>query len=164
MLVNGHEVVSFAARLFRGIHRRTSRFPRASTAQHELRTDNGPLQRTGYRVRVPPAVPKPDSRQVSVRTNRARRRFNLGNMRGFLASKLVKPTKVFCSWPSYEGDIDQFRFPQAKSDVRTVAAVVLREADATMQQKLCGFDSADRALTNSPNSARCSSVIVVRRY
>ena len=61
-----------------------------------------------------------------------------------LVSKLVKTTKVLCSGPSYEGDVDQFWFSQAKSEVRTATARVLGKTDAAVRQKLRGLDTTDR--------------------
>jgi hypothetical protein len=48
---------------------------------------------------------------ILVSTNRARRRLNFGSMGGLLVSKLVKPTKVFGSWPTHQSGIDQLLFP-----------------------------------------------------
>ena len=48
---------------------------------------------------------------------------SLGSIGGFLVSKLVKPTKVFCSGAPHEIDLDQLLFPEAKSEIRAGAAV-----------------------------------------
>ena len=48
---------------------------------------------------------------IFVSTNRARRRLNFGSMGGLLVSKLVKPTKVFGSWPPHQSGIDQLLLP-----------------------------------------------------
>jgi hypothetical protein len=68
-------------------------------------------------------------------------------MGGFLVIKLVKPTKVFGSWPPDEGGFDQLRFIQAQPEISTAAARVLGEANATVGQELCRLDLAD-ALVN----------------
>ena len=65
-------------------------------------------------------------------------------MGGFLVRKLVKPTKVFYSWFSFEGNVDQFRLLEAESDVGTATARVLGKTDAAVGQKLCGLDPTDR--------------------
>jgi hypothetical protein len=79
-----------------------------------------------------------------VRTNWARLRFNLGDMGGFLVIKLVKPTKVFCSWAPHQGGFDQILAPEAQADIGTTATRVLRETNATVGQELCGLDALDR--------------------
>ena len=48
---------------------------------------------------------------IFVSTNRARRRLNFGSMGGLLVSKLVKPTKVFGSWPPHQSGIYQLLLP-----------------------------------------------------
>src|SRR6266478_6966961 len=63
---------------------------------------------------------------ILVRTNRARLRFSLGSMGGILVRKLVKPTKVVCSWTPYERRFGQVLPPQAESDIWTAGALVLR--------------------------------------
>jgi hypothetical protein len=65
-------------------------------------------------------------------------------MGGFLVSKLVKPTKVFCSWASYETGFSRLRFPEAKPNIRAVAARVLREANSTVSQEVARLDSSNR--------------------
>src|SRR5262249_28783009 len=80
---------------------------------------------------------------ILVSTNMARRRLSFGSMGGFLVSKLVKPTKAFGSRSPHEGGIDQLLFAKAESQVGARAARVLREPNATVGQKLCGFDSPD---------------------
>jgi hypothetical protein len=81
---------------------------------------------------------------IFVSTKSARRRFSLGSTGGFLVSKLVKPTKVFCSWASYETGFSRLRFPEAKPNIRAVAAGVLREANSTVSQEVAGLDSSNR--------------------
>jgi hypothetical protein len=62
------------------------------------------------------------------------------------------------------GLLDQLLLPQTKPNVRTAAAGILREADTAVRQELSGLDPPDGSSTSWPNSRRCSSVIVVRRY
>src|SRR5438105_9262017 len=83
---------------------------------------------------------------ILVRTNRARFSFSLGNKGGMLVRKLVKQTKVFGSWATYQRCFGQIWPSQTQTDVGTAGAGVLREADATVGQELGGFDPADRVL------------------
>src|SRR3989442_16008242 len=62
---------------------------------------------------------------IFVSTNSARRRFSFGSMGGFLVRKLVKHTKIFSSWPTHQGSLDQSLIPKAKSYVGTTTAGVL---------------------------------------
>src|SRR5277367_1231457 len=78
--------------------------------------------------------------------NRARRRLNFGDIDGFLVIKLVKPIKILCSRTPYKTGVGQLLLSQAKSNIRTAAAGVLREADATVRQEVCRLDSSDRVL------------------
>jgi hypothetical protein len=71
-------------------------------------------------------------------------------MGGFLVRKLVKPTKVFYSWASYQSRRGQILPAQTEADVGTAGAGVVRESDATVGQKFGGFDSSDRILDQSP--------------
>src|SRR3989449_4782525 len=80
---------------------------------------------------------------ILVRTNRARRRLSLGSMGGFSVRKLVKPTKLFGSRPPHQSGLDQILPSQTEANIRTTAAGVLRETDATMGQELGGFDPPD---------------------
>src|SRR6202043_2921179 len=66
---------------------------------------------------------------ILVRTNRARLRLSLGSMGGILVRKLVKPTKVVCSWASYQCRFGQIRPPQAQPYIRTAGAGILGETD-----------------------------------
>jgi len=61
-------------------------------------------------------------------------------MAGVLVSKLVKPTKVFCSRTSYQIDLNQLLFPQAKPDIGAGAARVLGKANPAVGQELCRLD------------------------
>jgi hypothetical protein len=61
-----------------------------------------------------------------------------------LVSKLVKPTKIFCSWPPYQGGFGQILTSETKTDIRTAAAGVLRETNPTVRQELSRLDSPDR--------------------
>src|SRR6266436_6047091 len=79
---------------------------------------------------------------ILVRTNRARLRLSLGSIGGILVCKLVKPTKVVCSWTSYERSFGQVRSSQTEPDVGTAGAGVLGKADAAVGQELGRFDPA----------------------
>src|ERR1700693_2333913 len=68
---------------------------------------------------------------ILVSTNRARFWLSLGNMGGILVRKLVKQTKVFCSWAPYQRRLGQIPSPQTETDVGAGSAGILREADAT---------------------------------
>jgi len=68
---------------------------------------------------------------------------------GLLVIKLVKPTKVFGSWPPNEGGFDQLRFVQAEPEIGAAAARVLRKANAAVRQELRRLDLAD-AFMNLP--------------
>jgi len=57
--------------------------------------------------------------------------------------KLVKPIKLFCSWPPDESGFDQILASETKPDVRTTAAGVLRETDAAVRQELGRLDLPD---------------------
>src|SRR2546425_8038660 len=80
---------------------------------------------------------------ILVSTKRARLGLSLGSMGGFSVRKLVKPTKVFGSWPPYQSDLDQLLPSQTKAYVRATAARVLGETDAAVGQKLGGLDPPD---------------------
>src|SRR5271157_1331068 len=67
---------------------------------------------------------------ILVSTNRARRRSSFGGIGGFLVRKLVKPTKVLCSWPPYQGGFGHVLASQTKPHVGTAAAGVPGEPDA----------------------------------
>src|SRR5882762_6230726 len=60
---------------------------------------------------------------ILVRTNRARLRLSLGNMGGVLVNKLVKQTKVFCSWAPHQCRFGQVRPSQTETDVGTAIIV-----------------------------------------
>jgi hypothetical protein len=66
-------------------------------------------------------------------------------MGGFLVIKLVKPTKAVCSWTPHQSGVDHLLFSKTKAHIRTGAARVLGKADATVRQKVCRLDAADRA-------------------
>jgi len=61
-------------------------------------------------------------------------------MGGLLVSKLVKPTKVFCSRTAHQSGIDQVLFSQTQSKVRASDARVLRKSDAAVGQELGGLN------------------------
>jgi hypothetical protein len=65
-------------------------------------------------------------------------------MGGSLVSKLVKPTKIFCSRPPYQSGFGQVVPSKTKADIGTATAGVLREADPTVGQELRRLDSPDR--------------------
>jgi len=57
--------------------------------------------------------------------------------------KLVKPIKLFCSWAPDEGGFDQLLASETEPDIRTAAAGVLWETDATVGQELGRLDLPD---------------------
>src|SRR5207302_5069994 len=65
-------------------------------------------------------------------------------MGGFLVIKLVKPTKVFCSWPPHQSGVGKILPSETKPNVGTAGARVLREANAAVGQELGGLDPANR--------------------
>ena len=79
-------------------------------------------------------------------------------MGGVLVRKLVKPTKVVCSWTPYERRFGQIRPPQTEADVGTASARILGEADAAVRQEFSRFDSSDGVLNQYARTPR-----VVRR-
>src|SRR6202162_878765 len=80
---------------------------------------------------------------ILVRTNRARLRLSLGSMGGVLVIKLVKQTKVLCSWTPHQRRFGQVRPSQTETNVGTAGAGVLGKANATVRQELSRFDPAD---------------------
>src|SRR5206468_4387859 len=80
---------------------------------------------------------------ILVSTNWARRRLSLGRIGGSLVMKLVKPIKLFCSWPPDESGLDQLLASETKPDIRTAAARVLRKTDAAVGQELSQLDLPD---------------------
>jgi hypothetical protein len=70
---------------------------------------------------------------------------NFGGIGGSLVSKLVKPTKIFCSRTPHESGVDQFLLSKTKAHIGAAAAGILAKTDATVWQKVRGLDSADRA-------------------
>src|SRR5438876_20226 len=54
--------------------------------------------------------------------------------------KLVKPIKLFCSWPPDESGLDQILASEAKPNIRTAATRVLRKTNATVGQELGRLD------------------------
>src|ERR1051326_4886946 len=71
-------------------------------------------------------------------------------MGGFLVSKLVKPTKVFCSWAPHQSGRGEFLPSQTKPHIGTRAARILRKPDAAVGQELRGLDSANRVVDQLP--------------
>src|SRR5205809_4296096 len=57
--------------------------------------------------------------------------------------KLVKPIKLFCSWPPDESGLDQILASEAKPNIRTAATRVLRKTNATVRQELGRLDLLD---------------------
>src|SRR5438132_1885330 len=90
---------------------------------------------------------------IWVSTNLARRRLSLGSIGGFLVIKLVKPSKMLCSWPPDESGLDQLLASEAKPDIGTAAARVLRETDPAVRQELGGLDLPDRRFDQLPELA-----------
>src|SRR5437667_1626357 len=83
---------------------------------------------------------------ILVSTNWARRRLSLGSIGGFLVMKLVKPSKIFCSWPPDESGFDQLLPSEAKPDIGAAGAWVLGETDAAVRQELGRLDLLDGRL------------------
>jgi len=52
-------------------------------------------------------------------------------MGGSLVSKLVKPTKIFCSWTPNESGVDHLLLSKTKAHIRAAAARILGKTDAT---------------------------------
>ena len=73
-------------------------------------------------------------------------RLSLGSMGGILVRKLVKPTKVVCSWAPYQRHFGQILPAQTESDIRTTGAWVLGKPNAAVRQKLGCFDPANGVL------------------
>jgi hypothetical protein len=67
--------------------------------------------------------------------------------------KLVKPIKLFCSWPGDESGLDQLLVSETKPNVRTATAGVLREADAAVGEELRSLDLPDRRFDELPELA-----------
>src|ERR1700692_2187450 len=59
--------------------------------------------------------------------------------------KLVKPTKVVCSWAPHESGVRQYLLSQTKPHIRAAAAGILRKAYAAVRQKVCRLDAANCA-------------------
>jgi len=64
-------------------------------------------------------------------------------MGAFLLSKLVKPTKLFCSWPPHQSGFGQILPSQAEPDVGAAAARILRESNTAVRQELSGLDPSN---------------------
>jgi len=125
-------------------HQSISNFPAASTVPPAPRRDSAPVRRTWCRA---PSLRCSQTRISSIlpSTNTARRRLNFGGMGGFLVIKLVKPTKIVCSWTPNESSVGQLLLSETKPHIGTAAARVLRKADATVLQKVCRPDTANCA-------------------
>jgi hypothetical protein len=63
----------------------------------------------------------------------------MGNRGGMLVRKLVKPTKVVCSWAPHQRGLSQVLPLQAEADVGTLP-------------------------TSRPNFSRCSWLMTLRKY
>src|SRR5439155_2123197 len=74
-------------------------------------------------------------------------------MGGSLVMKLVKPIKLFCSWPPDQGGLDQLLASETKPDIRTAAARVLWETDAAVGQELRSLDLPDGRFHQLPELA-----------
>jgi len=57
--------------------------------------------------------------------------------------KLVKPIKLFCSWPPDESGLDQILASEAKPDIGAAVARVLGKTDAAVGQELSSLDLPD---------------------
>src|SRR5438045_944460 len=66
-------------------------------------------------------------------------------MGGSLVIKLVKPIKTLRSWTPYDSGVYHLLLSKTKPHVRTATTRILRKADATVRQEVCGLDSADCA-------------------
>src|SRR5437870_3757525 len=142
MLVNGHEVISLAPRLARN----SSKDFRFSKRQYcPARTSHRYLPSSTNRVSRSASFRCSHARisSILVSTNRARWRFSLGSMGAFLVRKLVKPTKLFCSWPAHQSGFGQILSSQAEPDVGAAAARILRKSNTAVRQELSGLDLAD---------------------
>src|SRR3982751_2662651 len=73
---------------------------------------------------------------IFVRTNMARRRLNFGDIGGFSERKLVKPTKLLCSWAPHQCSFDHLFPTETKPGVGASDARILGEADSTVGKKL----------------------------
>src|SRR5579864_601347 len=69
-------------------------------------------------------------------------------MGGSLVRKLVKHTKVLCSWPADQPGFGHLLLVQAQPDIGARAARILRKADAAVRQKLGSLDSVNRVVHN----------------
>src|SRR5579864_2671418 len=67
-------------------------------------------------------------------------------MGGSLVSKLVNPTKVFCSWTPHQSGRGEILTAQTKPHIRTGAARILRKPYAAVGQELSGLDPANRVV------------------
>jgi hypothetical protein len=67
-------------------------------------------------------------------------------MGGILVRKLVKQTKVLCSWAPHQRRLGQVRPSQTGTNVGTTGAGVLGKANATVRQEFGRLDSPDRVL------------------
>src|SRR5438132_11796601 len=88
-------------------------------------------------------------------------------MGGSLVMKLVKPIKLFCSWPPDEGGLDQLLASETKPNIRTAAARVLRETDAAVGQELRRLDLPDDRFDQLPEFAAlliCDSGVQVLNF
>src|SRR5207247_10955564 len=90
---------------------------------------------------------------ILVSTNWARRRLSVGSIGGFLVMKLVKPIKLFCSWPSDESGLNQLVTSETKPDIGTTAAGVLGKTDAAVGQELGPLDLPDGGFDQLPELA-----------
>ena len=62
-------------------------------------------------------------------------------MGGKSVIKLVKPTKMFCSWTSHKIDVDNVLLSQAEAYVGTGGTRILGKSNTAMGQELRGLDS-----------------------
>src|SRR5437667_9827141 len=57
--------------------------------------------------------------------------------------KLVKPIKLFCSWPPDKSGLDQLLASETKPEIGTAAAGVLGKTDAAVRQELSRLNLPD---------------------
>jgi len=67
--------------------------------------------------------------------------------------KLVKPIKLFCSWPPDESGLDQLLASETKPDIGATTARVLGKPDAAVRQELGRLDLLDGRFHELPELA-----------
>src|SRR4029077_2189853 len=105
VLMDRHEVVSLPPGFReppRETRQRISVSPASSTVPPALRTSIVPALQSVVWRSASDLRSQARISSIWVKTNRARLRLSLGNMGGVLVRKLVKPTKIICSWTPYQ--------------------------------------------------------------